>query len=136
MLSPIEIIKQLMEKDSFSKWLAIEVEDIQKGSCTLSMKVKKDMLNGFEIAHGGICYSLADSALAFAANSYGKKAVSIETSISHTHKVLCEDRLTATTEELNKTTKIGLYSIEITNQESVTVAQFKGTVLFSDKNWN
>ena len=136
MLSPIEIINQMMEKDSFSKWLAIEVEDIQKGSCTLSMKVKKDMLNGFEIAHGGICYSLADSALAFAANSYGKKAVSIETSISHTYKVLCEDKLTATTEELNKTTKIGLYSIEITNQESVTVAQFKGTVLFSDKNWN
>ena len=136
MLSPDQIINQMMEKDSFSKWLRIKIEDIQKGSCILSLTVKKEMLNGFDIAHGGTCYSLADSALAFAANSHGKKAVSIETSISHTNKVLCGDKLTAHTKELNKTSKIGLYSIEITNQESLTVAQFKGTVLFSDKNWN
>ena len=136
MLSPDQIINQMMEKDSFSRWLGIKIEDIQKGSCILSLTVKKEMLNGFDIAHGGTCYSLADSALAFAANSHGKKAVSIETSISHTNKVLCGDKLTAYTKELNKTSKIGLYSIEITNQENLTVAQFKGTVLFSDKNWN
>ena len=135
MLSPDQIINQMMEKDSFSKWLGIKIEDIQKGSCILSLTVKDEMLNGFNIAHGGTCYSLADSALAFAANSHGKKAVSIETSISH-NKVLCGDKLTAYTKELNKTSKIGLYSIEITNQENLTVAQFKGTVLFSDKNWN
>ena len=59
MLSPDQIINQMMEKDSFSKWLGIKIEDIQKGSCILSLTVKKEMLNGFDIAHGGTCYSLA-----------------------------------------------------------------------------
>jgi len=121
-----KVVDKMMNGDSFSHWLGIEVVEVSEGFCKLQMKVRDEMMNGFNIAHGGTCYSLADSALAFAANSHGKKAVSIETSISHTNKVLCGDKLTAYTKELNKTSKIGLYSIEITNQEKLTVAQMGG----------
>ena len=99
------------------------------------MKILQDMTNGFDIAHGGICYSLADSALAFASNSHGKMALSIETSISHTKKVNINDTLTAETKELNINSKTGLYNIKITNQNTEEIAFFKGTVFFSDKIW-
>ena len=72
-----------MELDYFSQWLGIKVEDVKVGYCMLSMTIRKEMLNGFSISHGGIAYSFADSALAFASNAGGRKSLSIETSISH-----------------------------------------------------
>jgi acyl-CoA thioesterase len=99
------------------------------------MKVRDEMTNGFDIAHGGIAYSLADSCLAFAANSHGIQAVSIETSISHTQKVISGDTLTAIAKEINKSTKIGLYYITITNQNNIEIAHFKGTVYRTKKEW-
>lgn len=135
MKTPLEIVQLMLEKDAFSQLLGIEVLQISEGSCQLEMTVSKELLNGFHIAHGGICYSLADSALAFAANSYGFQSVSIETSISHVKKVLENDRLTATVKELNKTFKSGLYEVTVTNQHKEPVAFFKGTVLISSKIW-
>jgi acyl-CoA thioesterase len=136
MLNPNIIIGKMMENDAFSKWLNIELVDIKKGYCRLKMHVTKEMTNGFFIAHGGICYSLADSALAFSSNSHGYKAVSVETSISHTRKVMINDILTAETKELSKTKKTALYSIMISNQNNQRVAFFKGTVYISDKTWH
>ena len=135
MLSPIEIVNKMINNDAFSKWLGINIIQLEKGYCKLQMKILHDMTNGFDIAHGGICYSLADSALAFASNSHGKMALSIETSISHTKKVNINDTLTAETKELNINSKTGLYNIKITNQNSEEIAFFKGTVFFSDKIW-
>jgi acyl-CoA thioesterase len=135
MKTPLEIVQFMLEKDAFSQLLGIEVLQISEGSCQLAMTVSKELLNGFHIAHGGICYSLADSALAFAANSYGFQSVSIETSISHVKKVFENDRLTATVKELNKTFKSGLYEVTVTNQHKEPVAFFKGTVLISSKIW-
>ena len=82
------------------------------------------MLNGFHIAHGGIAYSLAYSALAFASNSNGKKSLSIETSISHTISIKDGDELTATTEELSVTDKIGVYLITVTNNKDQEIATY------------
>ncbi len=135
MKTPIEIVQLMLEKDAFSKLLGMEVLQISEGTCQLSMSVSKDLLNGFHIAHGGICYSLADSALAFAANSYGFQCVSIETSISHVKKVVENDCLVATVKELNKTYKTALYEVVVTNQLQEVVAFFKGTVLISSKIW-
>tara|TARA_B100000965_G_scaffold78205_1_gene62147 strand:- start:1191 stop:1601 length:411 start_codon:yes stop_codon:yes gene_type:complete len=135
MLKPKEIVDKMMNNDAFSKWLGIEILELKKGYCKLQMKVLKNMTNGFNIAHGGISYSLADSALAFASNSHGKMALSIETSISHTQKVNLNDILTAETEELNLNSKTGLYNIKILNQKLEEIAFFKGTVYFSDKIW-
>ena len=93
------------------------------------------MLNGFSIAHGGICYSLADSALAFASNSHGRESVSIETSISHSESLKEGDMITAVDVEINLGNKIGIYHVTITNQEQKKVALFKGTVYRTGKNW-
>ena len=130
-----KVVDKMMGGDAFSQWLGIEVLEITTGSCKLQMKVRDEMINGFDIAHGGIAYSLADSCLAFAANSKGVQAVSIETSISHTQKVISGDVLTATTKEINQNKKTGLYYITITNQNNIEIAHFKGTVYLTGKEW-
>ena len=67
-----KIYESMMENDFCSQWLRIEPIEIKEGHCILRMTVRKEMLNGFGTLHGGIAYSLADSALAFASNSYGR----------------------------------------------------------------
>ena len=136
MSSSNEIVNvKMYSNDAFSKWLGIKVIDISKGECILQMEVREDMLNGFYIAHGGITYSLADSAFAFASNSIGHQAVSVETSISHTHKVLAGDILTATSSRIHKSRKFASYLISVVNQDDVLVASFKGTVYYTGKEW-
>ena len=129
------VIDRMMEKDWFSQWLGIERLDEGPGHCTLRMRVRRDMLNGFGIAHGGISYSLADSALAFAANSHGRHAVSIETSISHVEPVREGDVLTARAIEEHCSHKIGVYRVIVTNQDDRQVALFKGTVYRTSREW-
>ncbi len=130
-----EIVHKMFDNDAFSKWLGMEVIEIGEGVSTLRMTVRKEMLNGFEVLHGGITYSLADSALAFASNAYGRKSMSIETSISHTLSCKEGDLLTTKTVERSLSNKIGVYDITVLNQDEKVVALFKGTVYRSDKNW-
>ena len=135
MNKPRKIINKMFDQDAFSQWLGIEIIDVSEGFCQLKMTVRKEMLNGFQIAHGGIAYSLADSALAFASNSHGRKSLSVETSISHTVSVKESDVLTLTTKELSLSDKIGVYLITIINQSNEDVAYFKGTVYRTSKEW-
>lgn len=130
-----EIVDKMFQNDPFSLWLGIERLEERPGFCRLKMKLRKEMLNGFGIAHGGITYSLADSALAFAANGHGKMAVSVETSISHTESVKEGDELFATATEKSKSNKIAIYEVEIKNQKEELVALFKGTVYRTSKDW-
>lgn len=118
----------MMADDAFSQWLGIEVTNIAPGSVTLQMQVRQEMVNGFNVSHGGIAFSLADSALAFASNSYGRVALALENNISFIKKVLPGDLLTATTEELSLGNRIGVYNVTITNQNDDTIATFRGTV--------
>jgi acyl-CoA thioesterase len=134
-MTPQDIVTKMMQHDTFSQWLGVQIISVDKGTCVLQMTVLATMLNGFEITHGGISYSLADSALAFAGNSYGYKAVGIETSISHTRKCVAGDVLTATATEINKTRQLAIYNVSITNQDNKLVAIFKGTVMVSDEEW-
>lgn len=135
MKTPKEIFDLMYNNDPFSKLLGMQLLEINEGFCKLEMKVTKDMLNGFSIAHGGITYALADSALAFASNSRGIQSVSIETSINHLAKVIEGDTLTASTEEKNITGRTALYIIDITNQHQKSVALFKGIVFRTGKEW-
>jgi acyl-CoA thioesterase len=130
-----KVVEKMINGDAFSKWLGIEILEIATGFCKLQLKVREEMTNGFKIAHGGIAYSLADSCLAFAANADGLQAVSIETSISHTKKVASGDVLTATSKQINKSSKTALYYITIINQNNQEVAHFKGTVFRTEKEW-
>jgi acyl-CoA thioesterase len=129
-----KVVDTMFTNDYFSQWLGIERIKVEPGHCILQMKIRKEMLNGFSIAHGGIAYSLADSALAFASNSHGRKSLSIETSISHTISLNEGDTILATAEEINLTNKLGIYYISITRHGD-TVALFRGTVYRTSKEW-
>jgi acyl-CoA thioesterase len=131
-----KVVNRMYNNDPFSKWLGIERIEDGAGRSVLRMKIRSEMLNGFDIAHGGITYSLADSALAFASNSHGRMAVSVETSISHTESLKEGDVITAVAEEKSLSNKIGVYHVTITNQEGKTVALFKGTVYRTSKDWD
>jgi len=135
MHKPENIVDAMYQNDAFSQWLGIEVVEVKDGYCELKMTVRKEMLNGFQIAHGGIAYSLADSALAFASNSHGRKSLSVETSISHLMSVKEGDVITTETNEISLSHKIGVYLISIKNQNDKEVAIFKGTVYRSSKEW-
>ena len=130
-----QIVSKMINGDAFSQWLGINIIKVSEGFCKIEMRVREEMTNGFNITHGGISYSLADSALAFAANSDGTQSLSIETSISHRKKVLAGDTLIAETKEIRKTNKSAVYSISITNQENIEVAKFKGKVYRTKKKW-
>lgn len=130
-----KVVQRMYDSDWFSQWLGIERITVKPGTCTLRMTIRKDMLNGFGIAHGGITYSLADSALAFASNGHGRMSVSVETSISHTESLKEGDVITAVAEEKSISNKIGVYHITVTNQHGKTVALFKGTVYRTSKDW-
>ena len=131
-----KVVDKMYNNDPFSKWLGIERIKDGPGESVLRRTVRQEMLNGFNIAHGGITYSLADSALAFASNGHGRMSVSVETSISHTESLKEGDIITATAKEMSLSNKIGIYHIEITNQDSKMVALFKGTVYRTSKSWS
>ncbi len=134
-LAPKLVVDKMYNNDPFSKWLGIKRIEDGAGKSVLQLTVRQEMLNGFGIAHGGITYSLADSALAFAANGHGRMSVSVETSISHTEQVKEGDILTTLVEEMSLSNKIGIYHITIRNQHDQTVALFKGTVYRTSKKW-
>ncbi|MFI5150645.1 MAG: hydroxyphenylacetyl-CoA thioesterase PaaI [Bacteroidia bacterium] len=131
----VRIQQKMYSKDWFSQWLGIECLDCGPGYCKLKMTIRKEMLNGFGIAHGGITYSLADSALAFASNSHGRMAVSVETNISHTESLQEGEVIIAEAEELSLSNKIGVYQIKVRRQDKRIVAIFKGTVYRTAKEW-
>jgi acyl-CoA thioesterase len=135
MKSPSEIVQLMMQNDAFSQWLGVQVLFVEEGKCSLKITVKSEMLNGFHIAHGGISYSLADSSLAFAANSHGQHCVSVETSISHLGKVSLGDELTSVAKEIYRGKKTGVYEVDIFNQNQRLIAHFKGTVFVGEKEW-
>ena len=129
-----KVVDTMYSKDYFSQWLGIERVKVEPGQCVLKMQIRKEMLNGFGIAHGGIAYSLADTALAFASNSHGRKSLSIETSISHTESLKEGDMIIATAKEMNLSNKLGIYYITIT-RDGKTIALFKGTVYRTSIEW-
>ncbi|MFL5746207.1 MAG: hydroxyphenylacetyl-CoA thioesterase PaaI [Niastella sp.] len=130
------IVDAMMSKDYFSQWLGIERLEEKEGFCKLRMTVRREMCNGFEIAHGGISYSFADSALAFASNSHGRHAVSIETSISHIKPLKTGDIIIATAEEKSRSNKMAIYDVRVEKENGELVALFKGTVFRKETEWN
>jgi len=129
------ITDAMMNKDYFSQWLGIQRLEERDGFCRLKMTIRKEMCNGFEIAHGGISYSFADSALAFASNSHGKHAVSIETSISHIKPLKTGDIIIATAEEKSRSNKLAIYEVRVEKESGELVALFKGTVFRKETEW-
>ena len=130
-----KVVDKMLAEDKFSEWLGIQKIISEPGHCILKMKIREEMLNGFGIAHGGIAFSFADSALAFASNAYGRLSVALECSISFPVAVNVGDELTCEAKELSLTNKTATYLIEIFNQKKQKVAIFKGTVYRTSKEW-
>ncbi|WP_395042801.1 PaaI family thioesterase [Flavobacterium sp.] len=125
---------KMLSKDAYSQWLGIEILECEIGRCKVAMTVRKEMLNSMNKAHGGITYSLADTAFGFAANTHGKFAVSIETSINHIEAVNEGDYLTAESVIEKVNNKLGFNIIEVKLGNEL-VALFKGVVYRTQKDW-
>ncbi len=128
-----EVVNHMMENDLFSQWLGIEVLDVKDGYSKIKMTVRREMINGFGIVHGGIAFSLSDSAFAFACNNRNVLSVALDTSINFTKPVHVGDVLVAEANELHNGRSTGLYHITIKNQNDHVVALFKGTCYRTNK---
>ena len=128
-----QVVNHMMEYDLFSQWLGITVLEIKEGYSKIQMQVRKEMINGFGIVHGGIAFSLSDSAFAFACNNRNNLSVALDTSINFTKAVQVGDTLTAEAKETHNGRSTGLYFITITNQNNEQVAVFKGTCFRTGK---
>ena len=125
---------KMLSQDAYSQWLGIEILECEIGRCKVAMKVRPEMLNSMQKAHGGITYSLADTAFGFAANTHGKFAVSIETSINHIEAVNEGDYLIAESVIEKVNNKLGFNIIEV-KRNGELVALFKGVVYRTQKEW-
>ncbi len=134
-LNAQDVVNHMMQNDAFSKWMGIEVLETKPGYCKLQMELREEMTNGFQIAHGGISYSLADTALAFASNGRGDHSLSIETSIAHTRPAHVGDLLFAEAVEKSHTKRFGIYEVQVSNEREELIALFKGTVYRTGKKW-
>lgn len=128
-----DVVAHMLQHDLFSQWLGIEVIEIKEGYSKIKMTVRNEMINGFGIVHGGVAFSLADSAFAFACNNRNVLSVALDTSINFLKPVHVGDVLTAEAKELHNGTSTGLYHITVTNQKDHVVAVFKGTCFRTNK---
>jgi acyl-CoA thioesterase len=127
------VVNHMMQHDLFSQWLGIEVLEVKEGYSKIKMTIRKEMVNGFGIIHGGIAFSLADSAFAFACNNRNVLSVALDTSINFIKPVHVGDVLMAEAKEQHNGKSTGLYHINIINQKDHLVAQFKGLCYRTDK---
>ena len=127
------VVFGMLAKDEFSRWLGIEVTELKAAYCVCRMTVRDEMVNGFGVAHGGVVFSLADSAFAFACNNRNNLSLAIDTSINFTKTTKPGDMLTAEARELHNGRNTGLYLITVTNQNGEEVAHFKGTCFRTGK---
>jgi len=126
-------IRSLKKNKLYSNRLRIEAMRIKEGYSKLKRTIREEMINGFGIVHGGIAFSLSDSAFAFACNNRNNLSVALDTSINFTKPVHVGDVLTAEAKELHNGKSTGLYHITVTNQRDHIVALFKGTCFRTNK---
>lgn len=128
-----DVVSKMMTDDRFSQWLGITVLEIREGYSRIRMTIRPEMLNGLGIIHGGVTFSLADSAFAFACNNRNNLSVALDTSINFLKPVHVDDVLTAEATEVHNGRTTGLYQIRVMNQHDHLVALFKGTCFRTGK---
>src|SRR4051812_37909760 len=127
------VVSHMMENDFFSQWMGVELLEVKEGYSKIQMAIRKEMVNGFGIVHGGIPFSLADSAFAFACNNRNNLSVALDVTITFTKAMHIGDVLTAEAKEVHNGRSTGVYLIMITNQKNEQVALFKGTCFRTGK---
>jgi len=129
-----QIPHKMLSLDAFSQGLGIEILDVKQGYCKVGLTIRKDMLNSMNNAHGGVTYSLADTAFGFAANTHGNYAVSIDTSINHIEPLKEGDYITAESVIKKTKNKLSFKIVEVKHGDEL-VALFKGVVYRTNKDW-
>lgn len=132
-LEPTEIYNIMMQRDAFSHWLGLQLDDISVGYCKMHFTIHEQMLNGFGTVHGGIFFSAADSAFAFACNSRGMLTVALDTNIVYMRHGKLHDVFYIEVKELYRGNKTGVYEARITNTANELCALFKGTAYQTSK---
>jgi acyl-CoA thioesterase len=128
-----DVVSHMMDNDFFSQWMGVEVLEVKEGYSRIRMTIRKEMVNGFGIVHGGLPFSLADSAFAFACNNRNNLSVALDVTITFTKAVNIGDVLTAEAKEIHNGRSTGVYLIMVTNQDNEKVAMFKGTCFRTGK---
>ena len=114
-------------RDAASRWLDISIEEVRPGYARLSMHVTESMLHGHDVAHGGLVFTLADTAFAYACNSRNERNVALNAAISFAAPARLGDKLVAVAEERSRAGRTGVYDVEVQNQSQDTLALFRGT---------
>jgi acyl-CoA thioesterase len=127
------VVAAMMERDAMSAWLGLEIIEVAPRRCRCRMTVRDDMVNGLGVAHGGVAFTLADSAFAFACNTHGRITVSVENSVTYPAAVRAGDVLTAVAEEEASSNRLGYYRVDVRNQRDEVVALFRGTAYRTSK---
>lgn len=123
-----ELTKKLLENDRFSQWLGFEIEKVESNYCLIKMIVRLEMMNGLGTLHGGVTFSLAESALAIASNNTNEASVALQCSISFTKPIFENEIIIADCRLVSATKKTAIYDISLAKTDGVTVALFRGTV--------
>ncbi len=116
----------MLERDRASQALGLVLEDARPGFARVSMRVLESMVNGHAIAHGGVIFTLADSAFAFACNSRNEANVALQASISFIAASRLGDALVAVAEERSSKARTGAYDVTVTRDDGTLVALFRG----------
>lgn len=127
------VVDGMLERDEFTRWLGIHVVRVEPEFCECRMVVRSEMTNGFGVAHGGIVFSLADSAFAFACNTHGKVTVSIENSITYPLAIRPGDVLTAVASRDAASNRLSYYRVDVRNQDGSIVGLFRGTAYITSR---
>ncbi len=133
MQTPQQVVNHMLEKDAFTRLLGLVVDEVKEGYCKLHFTVTADMLNGFDVLHGGVTYSAADSAFAFASNGYNRLSLALSTAMDYFESGKVGDTLTVEATEESLRYKTGVYLVRVTNQHGKLIALFKGTGYRTDK---
>jgi len=112
--------------DKASKWLGMSLDAVGPGTCTMSLPVEQHHCNGHLICHGGYIFTLADSAFAFACNSYNQSAVAQHNDITFCAPGRAGDLLSAKAVEVTRSGRSGVYDVTVTNQDGTVIALMRG----------
>jgi acyl-CoA thioesterase len=119
-------VQAMFRADLASQSLGIEIIEVAPGRARIAMTVRPDMVNGHGMCHGGIVFAFADSAFAFACNSYGDPMVAAGAGIDFIAPTPCGERLTATATEVSRSARQGIYDVAVTDAAGRVLAQFRG----------
>ena len=121
-----KVASKILKRDKTCRSMEVCLEHVNEGTATLSLKIKQQHINGHGICHGGIIFTLSDSAFAFACNSRNAASVAQHASVTFIKPAELRDKLFATAKEISLIKRNGIYDVTVTNQNADVIAEFRG----------